>query len=135
MSDELETAYRDDLREQCEQISTSERRYTRIVVHVDEVLSLLNDAARLADAEEELSQWRATGESVLRNEHDLAARLDETERRIAEAPRMSITLRTNGRLDIKNIDALELTVGQSGVYRLVFDGTADSATHRETDAP
>jgi hypothetical protein len=58
---------------------------------------------------------------------DLQARLAEAERRIAEAPRMGITLRTNGGLDIKNIDELHLTVGQAGVYRLVFDGAADSA--------
>ncbi len=31
--------------------------------------------AQLAEAQEELAQWRATGESVTRNEHDLSARL------------------------------------------------------------
>ena len=35
--------------------------------------------AQLAEAQEELAQWRATGESVTRNEHDLSARLAEVD--------------------------------------------------------
>lgn len=44
--------------------------------------------------------------------------------RITSAPRIGITLRTDAGIDITNIDELQLTVGQAGIYRLVFDGEA-----------
>ena len=39
---------------------------------------------RLAEVEEELAQWRATGESVTRNEHAIAARLAKAERTLRD---------------------------------------------------
>ncbi len=44
---------------------------------------------------------------------------------LESAPRMSFTLRKDGRLDIKNLDRLDLTVDQTVIFRLV----------RETPAP
>ena len=44
-----------------------------------------NAEAALAEAQEELAQWRATGESVTRNEYNLSARLAEADALLREA--------------------------------------------------
>ena len=58
---------------------------TEMDMYIDLCESQMADLkAQLAEAQDELAQWRATGESVTRNEYVLSARLAEVERLLQE---------------------------------------------------
>lgn len=99
--------------------------------------------ARLAEVEEELAQWQATGESVTRNEHDIAARLAEAERDMDQllkerdyaegmADKLADALATMLCVDIGEHSSGNCPWTEA--LEAFEERATDSATHRENDS-